>query len=50
MARLLADGWPRWPYYDATWMTSASRLDIDLMVPLAEAWDSSASSWAPQRR
>ncbi|GGT45056.1 hypothetical protein GCM10010254_75090 [Streptomyces chromofuscus] len=31
-------------------MTSAAGLDIDHMVPLAEAWDSGASAWTPQRR
>ncbi|MFG2351827.1 HNH endonuclease family protein [Streptomyces phaeochromogenes] len=39
-----------WSYYDATWVTSASGLDIDHMVPLAEAWDSGASAWTAQRR
>jgi hypothetical protein len=37
-------------YYDAVTSTSASALDIDHMVPLAEAWDSGASAWTPQRR
>jgi hypothetical protein len=37
-------------YYDATWITTASALDIDHMVPLAEAWDSGASTWSAQRR
>ncbi|WP_051832879.1 hypothetical protein [Streptomyces katrae] len=27
-------------YYDDTTVTDASKLDIDHMVPLAEAWDS----------
>ncbi|KAF3470012.1 HNH endonuclease family protein [Streptomyces sp. Tu 3180] len=41
----------RWfSYYDAIWVTSASSLDIDHMVPLAEAWDSGASAWSAQRR
>ncbi|WP_084541075.1 HNH endonuclease family protein [Nocardioides alkalitolerans] len=41
----------RWfSYYDATSYTSASSLDIDHMVPLAEAWDSGASGWTPARR
>ncbi|MFB7495116.1 HNH endonuclease family protein [Streptomyces sp. NPDC056161] len=39
-----------WSYYDARWITSASALDIDHMVPLAEAWDSGASQWTAQRR
>ncbi|MFE7277252.1 HNH endonuclease family protein [Streptomyces sp. NPDC057623] len=46
--RLTGGSW--WSYYDATVVTSASGLDIDHMVPLAEAWDSGASSWTPQRR
>lgn len=32
------------------WVTSASDLDIDHMVPLAESWDSGASAWTAQRR
>lgn len=39
-----------WSYYDARWITSASALDIDHMVPLAEAWDSGASQWTAERR
>ncbi|MFC8406527.1 HNH endonuclease family protein [Streptomyces griseoincarnatus] len=46
--RLTGGRW--WSYYDATWVTSASGLDIDHMVPLAEAWDSGASAWTAQRR
>ncbi|MFE1996403.1 HNH endonuclease family protein [Streptomyces parvulus] len=41
----------RWfSYYDQVWVTSASGLDIDHMGPLAEAWDSGASTWSAQRR
>jgi Protein of unknown function (DUF1524) len=39
-----------WSYYDARWVTTASGLDIDHMVPLAEAWDSGASQWTATRR
>ncbi|GEB13520.1 DUF1524 domain-containing protein [Pimelobacter simplex] len=41
----------RWfSYYDrATW-TSASDIDIDHMVPLAEAWGSGARGWTTARR
>ncbi|MDQ1022516.1 hypothetical protein QF035_000098 [Streptomyces umbrinus] len=46
--RLTGGRW--WSYYDETWVTSASGLDVDHMVPLAEAWDSGASAWTPQRR
>ncbi|MFI6143407.1 HNH endonuclease family protein [Streptomyces griseus] len=37
-------------YYDGQEVTSAGALDIDHMVPLAEAWDSGASAWTPARR
>lgn len=37
-------------YYDNRDITSASDLDIDHMVPLAEAWDSGASQWTAKRR
>jgi hypothetical protein len=36
--------------YDNTRWTVASRLDIDHMVPLKEAWVSGASGWSPARR
>ncbi|MEU7736481.1 HNH endonuclease family protein [Streptomyces griseus] len=37
-------------YYDGQEVTNAGSLDIDHMVPLAEAWNSGASAWAPARR
>jgi hypothetical protein len=37
------------PYDGATWY-AASDVDIDHLVPLAEAWDSGASSWTTSRR
>ncbi|MER5988876.1 HNH endonuclease family protein [Streptomyces sp. NPDC001787] len=37
-------------YYDEVTVTAASKLDIDHMVPLAEAWDSGASGWDAGRR
>jgi hypothetical protein len=41
----------RWySYYDGVSQTSASALDIDHVVPLAEAWDSGAGAWSTQRR
>jgi hypothetical protein len=41
----------RWysPYDGATW-TNASDVDIDHVVPLAEAWRSGASAWTTSRR
>ncbi|MGN9821512.1 HNH endonuclease family protein [Streptomyces sp. SD11] len=37
-------------YYDGVTLTAPGGLDIDHMVPLAEAWDSGASTWTPARR
>ncbi|MCX5451420.1 HNH endonuclease family protein [Streptomyces nigrescens] len=37
-------------YYDDKTVTNARKLDIDHVVPLAEAWDSDASKWTPERR
>ncbi|GAB2867585.1 HNH endonuclease family protein [Actinocorallia aurea] len=37
------------PYDGATW-TAASDVDIDHMVPLAEAWRSGASAWTTAKR
>ncbi|KUL31917.1 HNH endonuclease family protein [Actinoplanes awajinensis] len=37
------------PYDGATW-TAASDLDIDHVVPLAEAWRSGASAWTTAKR
>ncbi|MGW3316377.1 HNH endonuclease family protein [Streptomyces fungicidicus] len=37
------------PYDGATW-SAASDVDIDHLVPLAEAWDSGASAWTTSRR
>ncbi|MFF4602639.1 HNH endonuclease family protein [Streptomyces sp. NPDC001339] len=37
-------------YYDDKTVDSPSGLDIDHMVPLAEAWDSGASQWTAARR
>ncbi|MEU2899617.1 HNH endonuclease family protein [Streptomyces sp. NPDC006967] len=46
--RLAGGRW--WSYYDQVWVTSASGLDLDHLVPLAESWDSGASAWTAQRR
>ncbi len=41
----------RWySYYDAVSQYSASALDIDHMIPLAEAWDSGARTWSAAER
>ena len=41
----------RWySYYDGVSQTSASALDIDHLVPLAEAWDSGAGTWSSATR
>ncbi|MEU8682167.1 HNH endonuclease family protein [Streptomyces sp. NPDC048611] len=37
-------------YYDQQTVTEPRGLDIDHMVPLAEAWDSDASQWTAARR
>lgn len=41
----------RWfSYYDRQTWTDPSDVDIDHMVPLAEAWDSGARRWKPRAR
>ncbi|AQZ62735.1 putative secreted protein [[Actinomadura] parvosata subsp. kistnae] len=37
-------------YYDDVIVHEAGQLDVDHLVPLAEAWDSGASSWDAARR
>lgn len=36
--------------YDGLTVTNFSGLDVDHMVPLAEAWDSGAKAWDPAKR
>ena len=41
----------RWySHYDNVWVADSSSLDIDHLVPLAEAWDSGASGWSADLR
>nr|WP_303708623.1 HNH endonuclease family protein [Kutzneria buriramensis]WKX05988.1 HNH endonuclease family protein [Kutzneria buriramensis] len=40
--------WYSW--YDDQYVDNARSLDIDHLVPLAEAWDSGASQWTSKRR
>lgn len=41
----------RWfSYYDRVSWTDSGRIDIDHMVPLAEAWDSGARNWTAAQR
>ncbi|MEU4924589.1 HNH endonuclease family protein [Streptomyces parvus] len=49
-ARCTLSGGSWMSYYDEVEVTDAKRLDIDHMVPLAEAWDSGAYDWTPERR
>ena len=46
--RLTGGSW--YSPYDDTYFTAARALDIDHMVPLAEAWDSGASTWTAKER
>jgi hypothetical protein len=49
-AKCALSGGSWWSYYDEQTVTAAGSLDIDHMVPLAEAWDSGASAWTAARR
>ncbi|MFD3640945.1 HNH endonuclease family protein [Streptomyces griseus] len=46
--KVVAGQW--YSYYDGVTLTAPGGLDIDHMVPLAEAWDSGASQWSAARR
>ncbi|MFJ2374943.1 HNH endonuclease family protein [Streptomyces sp. NPDC087769] len=46
--RIVVGEW--YSYYDGVTVTVPGGLDIDHMVPLAEAWDSGASQWTAARR
>ncbi|MFE3114281.1 HNH endonuclease family protein [Kitasatospora indigofera] len=49
-ARCALTGGEWYSPYDAVSVTDAAGLDVDHMVPLAEAWDSGASSWSAAER
>ncbi|MCA1847037.1 MAG: lamin tail domain-containing protein, partial [Actinobacteria bacterium] len=46
--KVVAGDW--YSLYDGLTFTDPAELDIDHMVPLAEAWDSGAASWDADRR
>ncbi|MFE7037219.1 HNH endonuclease family protein [Streptomyces sp. NPDC057621] len=46
--RITAGEW--YSFYDGITLTAPGGLDIDHMVPLAEAWDSGAFAWTAMRR
>ncbi|MGW2161845.1 HNH endonuclease family protein [Nonomuraea sp. NPDC001699] len=46
--KLTGGAW--YSYYDDTVVDDAGKLDVDHLVPLAEAWDSGASGWDAARR
>ncbi|WP_111719427.1 cell wall-binding repeat-containing protein [Homoserinimonas sp. OAct 916] len=46
--KVLSGQWLSW--YDGQMLTDPSTLDIDHMVPLAEAWRSGAHAWTPAQR
>ncbi|MFD9756044.1 HNH endonuclease family protein [[Kitasatospora] papulosa] len=46
--KVVAGEW--FSYYDGVTVTTPGGLDIDHMVPLAEAWDSGASQWTAAER
>ncbi|WP_424858543.1 HNH endonuclease family protein [Streptomyces sp. SAI-170] len=49
-ARCALTGGSWYSPYDDTYFTAARPLDIDHLVPLAEAWDSGASAWTAKQR
>ncbi len=48
--RCILVGGQWYSYYDNVTWTQQTDLDIDHMVPLAEAWDSGASAWSTAQR
>nr|WP_245726859.1 HNH endonuclease family protein [Streptomyces longwoodensis] len=49
-ARCALSGGEWYSPYDDRYINGPSGLDIDHLVPLAEAWDSGASAWSPAER
>ncbi|MGW0665337.1 GmrSD restriction endonuclease domain-containing protein, partial [Streptodolium elevatio] len=49
-ARCALTGGRWWSRYDDRFLDQAGQLDVDHMVPLAEAWDSGASAWSAAER
>ncbi|MEU6381907.1 HNH endonuclease family protein [Streptomyces sp. NPDC046909] len=49
-ARCALAGGLWWSAYDDVYLDSARQLDVDHLVPLAEAWDSGASAWTAKER
>ena len=49
-AKCLVSGGQWFSYYDDLYIPDAGKIDIDHLVPLAEAWDSGASHWDKARR
>jgi hypothetical protein len=48
--RCILSGGRWYSWYDNTFIDGPRGLDIDHLVPLAEAWESGASAWTRQRR
>ncbi|UQA90906.1 HNH endonuclease family protein [Streptomyces halobius] len=48
MCRAISGSW--FSEYDSEWLTSSRQLDIDHIVPLANAWRSGADEWTTQQR
>ncbi|MFE9769457.1 HNH endonuclease family protein [Streptomyces sp. NPDC005808] len=49
-ANCLLTGGRWYSWYDDTYVDNARQLDVDHLVPLAEAWDSGASGWSAKER
>jgi hypothetical protein len=49
-ARCALTGGEWYSPYDGVYVEAAGGLDVDHMVPLAEAWDSGAGEWSAKER